>query len=301
MTNLEIEGFMAVVKTGSITRAAELLYVTQSALSRRIKTLEQELGYMLMNRQKGVRRIELTAEGQAFITVAEKWKLLWEEAQGISKLDQALSFNLATVDSVSTYIMPEIYRTFLLQNPEFSVSIRTLHSQESYGFVESGMVDLAFVSDDMYASGIETVPAFREPMLFVCGSNARYPDVVHPSELDPTHQIRVPWSPEYDMWHNYWFDRALRPRVLLDKMSFFEEFLFWSDNWAVLPASAAYQLRKRVGVSVRPMQDAPPDRIIYYLVGEQRKSEPIQRFLQCFNTQLARMEGVTSLLDVVNE
>ena len=58
MTNLEIEAFMAVVRTGSITRAAQFLYTTQSALSRRIKTLEQELGYTLMKRQKGMRSIE---------------------------------------------------------------------------------------------------------------------------------------------------------------------------------------------------------------------------------------------------
>lgn len=288
---------MAVVKTKSITRAAGLLYVTQSALSRRLKTLEQELGYLLVNRQKGGRTTTLTPEGQAFISVAEKWKLLWEEAQGIKELDPSLSFQLAALDSVSTYIMPGIYQSFLLQNPKCSVHIRTLHSQEAYGYVENGLVDLAFISDDMYVNGVETVPAFREPMVFICGKGARYAETVHPAQLDPTQQIRVPWSPEYDMWHNYWFDRALRPRVLLDKMSFFEEFLFWGNNWAVVPVSAAHQLQKRIGVVILPMQEAPPDRIIYYLVGAKRKSEPVRRFLHCFNQQICQMEGIASLLE----
>ena len=44
MTELEIEAFLAIVRTGSISAAAQKLYVTQPALSRRIHALEQELG-----------------------------------------------------------------------------------------------------------------------------------------------------------------------------------------------------------------------------------------------------------------
>ena len=44
MTEREIEAFLTIVRTGSISAAAEVLYVTQPALSRRIRALEQELG-----------------------------------------------------------------------------------------------------------------------------------------------------------------------------------------------------------------------------------------------------------------
>ena len=297
MTNLEIEAFMAVIRTGSITRAAQFLYTTQSALSRRIKTLEQELGYTLMKRQKGMRSIELTPEGQSFITVAEKWRLLWEEAREISRMERHLSLNLSAVDSVSTYIMPKVYEDFLLQNPEVSVSIRTLHSQEAYGCIESGVVDIAFISDDMYVSGVETVPAFRERMLFVCAADAHYPQTVHPSQMDPTRQIRFPWNPEYDQWHRCWFDSRLKPWVLLDKMSFFVEFLFRGENWAILPASAAYRLKAQTGLSVRPIQEGPPERLIYYLVADRPTGEPVKRFLECLDRRLRGMDGVASLLE----
>ena len=297
MTNLEIEAFMAVVRTGSITRAAQFLYTTQSALSRRIKTLEQELGYTLMKRQKGMRSIELTPEGQSFITVAEKWRLLWEEAREISRMERHLSLNLSAVDSVSTYIMPKVYEDFLLQNPEVSVSIRTLHSQEAYGCIESGVVDIAFISDDMYVSGVETGPAFRERMLFVCAADAHSPQTVHPSQMDPARQIRFPWNPEYDQWHRCWFDSRLKPWVLLDKMSFFEEFLFRGENWAILPASAACRLKAQTGLSVRPIQEGPPERLIYYLVADRPMGEPVKRFLECLDRRLRGMDGVASLLE----
>ena len=59
MTELEIDAFLNIVKYGSITKAAEILYISQPALSRRIKSLESELQYKLFIRQKGVRILRL--------------------------------------------------------------------------------------------------------------------------------------------------------------------------------------------------------------------------------------------------
>ena len=55
-----IEAFLAVVNTGSISRAAEYLYVSQSSISKWIQTLEEEIGSPLIVRHKGHRTIELT-------------------------------------------------------------------------------------------------------------------------------------------------------------------------------------------------------------------------------------------------
>ena len=67
------------------------------------------------------------------------------------------------------------------------------------GTKKSGLIDVAFVSDDIYASGVAMTPAFREPMLFVCNEHAEYPEVVHPSALNPSKQIKIPWNLEYDI------------------------------------------------------------------------------------------------------
>lgn len=281
MTNLEIEGFLTIVKEGSLSRAAKKLFVSQPALSRRMKALEDELGYTLVVRKKGIKNIELTEEGRAFIPVAKKWRLLWKEARDISRLDRSLILNIAAVDSVSTYILPKVYKKFLKEYPDINMSVRMLHSQEAYEYVESGMLDLAFISDDMYSPNVETIPAFTEQMLLICAENANYPRVVHPSMLDVTRQIRMPWNPEYDMWHNYWFDSRVRPRVFLDKMSLLEEFLFWQDNWAIVPASVAHNLESKGGIAVREIEDGPSDRIIYYLLGEDRKPGTVNAFLNC--------------------
>ena len=84
MTNSEIEAFLAVIHYGTLSAAAEHLFVTQPALSRRMKSLEEEIGYRLFQRRKGSREISLTREGEEFLAVAGKWKSLWEEIGAIS-------------------------------------------------------------------------------------------------------------------------------------------------------------------------------------------------------------------------
>lgn len=297
MTNLEVEAFLSIVKTGSITKAAESLFVTQPALSRRIKALEAELGYSLISRQKGVRKIKLTDEGRAFTAVAERWRLLWQEAKGISGLEKNDILNVASVDSVSTYVMSGLYRSFLLKNHRINLSIRTFHAYEAYGYVENGLIDVAFVSDDVYVSGAVMVPAFKESMLFVCSESAEYPEIVHPSELDPSKQIKIPWNLEYDAWHRQWFNDSVYPRVSLDKMSLLEEFLFWENNWAIVPASVAQKVCEKIGgITARKMADGPGDRIIYYLLSEYRKRRVINEFLACTKEYLSGIDCVVSLI-----
>ena len=62
MTSLEIQAFLTVQQTLSISRAAEQLYISQSSLSSRLQTLEQELGAPLFVRGRGRRELSLTAE-----------------------------------------------------------------------------------------------------------------------------------------------------------------------------------------------------------------------------------------------
>ncbi len=295
MTALEIDAFLTVVKTGSITTAAEQLYVTQPALSRRIATLENELGYILMERGKGIRTVKLTEKGKVFVAVARKWKILWSEAEGISKLDGKLNLSVTAIGSLLTYVFPSVFQRLLKSTEDLSLSIENHHSFEAYGLIESGLTDIAFISDAMYSKNVETIPAFREPMLFVAGKKMNLPVKIHPSKLDVSHEIKIPWNPQFDIWHDYWFGAFAKPRVMLDQMSMMEYFLDRQDNWAVVPVSVTEKIAKAVDVEVRKIKDAPPDRIIYYILGKQPK-ETVKPLLQLLDEEVKNIDGVTSYL-----
>lgn len=294
MTEQNIHIFLAVVRGGSISAAAQELFITQPAVSRHIRDLERELGYPLLRRGKGVRHVELTAQGERFIAVARRWSALWQETQALAGMDPEGQLNLSSVGSVSTYLLPPAFRSFRARSPGYSLSFHNYHSLEAYHYVDSGQVDLALISDDMYFRGVDTVPAFREPMVLLTPADAGYPQRLHPSQLDPRLEIRMPWNPEYDQWHDYWFRASAQPRVLLDQMTLLEDFFSWTNSWAIMPLSAARAISSRQNAVLHTLDEGPAPRIIYYLQRQAPKRAALQ-FLDCLKEALARYPEIDCL------
>ena len=90
-----------------------------------------------------------------------------------------------------------------------------------------GLADIALISDHMYHPQVETVPAFCSAMVLLTAPGQPWPETVHPSQLDPAKELRLPWNPEYDLWHPFWFSAAAVPWAVLDQMSLLEEFFSW--------------------------------------------------------------------------
>ena len=103
MTQQGIEVFLAVARLGSISAAAQALYITQPAVSRHLKSLEDALGCSLVVRGRGQRRVELT--DQDFVQVAEKWRLLWQETREGAGQDRAQTLRVASVGSLVSYLL----------------------------------------------------------------------------------------------------------------------------------------------------------------------------------------------------
>ena len=322
MTEREIEAFLTIVRTGSISAAAEVLYVTQPALSRRIRALEQELGYQLFIRKKGLRNVGLTAEGKAFISLAERWKTVWNESRALKDMDRSGVFHIGSVGSVGTYLMPMVLERFMEKNPDCSLNFHQCHSFEGYKYVEDGSLDLALVSDDMFSQEVLTVPAFKGKMVLAvsgqledssCQSedspgqpeaspgqlenSPRQPErMLSPSCLDPEKEIRLPWNPEYDTWHDYWFGLGVRPRVMLNQMSLMEYFLREKGCWVIAPEYIARMLKAGGGPDICGLQDGPAESVIYYLVKKGKYARYAVEFLEIMKQVLGDMDGLNMLI-----
>lgn len=287
MTNLEIEAFLAVVRLGSITAAAQAIFITQPALSRRLQTLEEELGYPLFRRRKGQRNIQLTEEGKAFVPVAERWRQLWRQSREIAGLSHRGKMTVAVIGSINTYLMPPVYRCFLRRFPGSSLAVTDQRSVAVYDLVASGQADLGLISDDRYVKQVDTVPLFKEKMVLVSGEDTVFPEDLRPDQLDPSRELRLPWNPEYNRWHDYWFGGA-QPHVYFDQMALLEDFIRDSDCWVLLPASIAGALLNRGGLRQFPLQQAPPDRIIYSVLGQKEENMLAGSFMTILKEILAQ-------------
>lgn len=261
-----MNAFLAIVEYGSLTAAAEALYLTQSALSSRLDNLEKEVGVRLIHRGKGVRRIELTDAGYNMIPIAKKWKDLYAETKGIAAQAERKLMNISAVHSIQAYLMGPVYKAFLKDNPHCDLHIFSMDSERTYQMIEKGQMEAGLISEYQYSKKIVAIPLFKEPMCFVCAKDSEYEGTIVPSELMPENEVYMKWHPDFIRWHTLWFGGRERPRIETDSMKLMEYFLTEQKTWMILPVSAVQKLKETVQIKTLPMKDGPGDRIIYLLL-----------------------------------
>ena len=296
MTETEIEAFLAVVNTGTISAASESLFITQPALSRRIYALEAQLGYKLFNRSKGVRTIELTLEGKAFIAIAKKWQALFAESKGLSDaLDYQHELNFGIIGSMCTYLTPSSFDKFIKKYPECHMNIHQYHSEECYDHLEDGSLHFAMVGHEKFSKTIATVPICRSSFKLI-SSRELSAEELHPSRLDVAKEIFVPWNSEFSIWHDYWFGNTARPRIWLDMVSLLEHFVTDKDAWSVVPAYIASHLVKQYKLKSYELEEAPTPMLLYALYPKGQIGEYAQKFLKVLKEELQGNEDLVLLL-----
>src|SRR5919201_823504 len=127
----QLEAFVAVAQLGSVTRAANALFVTQPALTARLNALERDVGASLLVRRRG--GVRLTEAGRAFLPYAERaLQAVAEGRQVLSELERGIVGHVAIGASpaVSTYALPSILKRFQQTHPDVQVAVRTGHSEE---------------------------------------------------------------------------------------------------------------------------------------------------------------------------
>ena len=139
--------FLKVVSCGSFSKAAEALSFTQYGISHAINSLENELGVMLLSRNRG--GVVLTADGRAVLPKIEKLcaahHSLMQTVEGLKDMDSGL-VKIATFSSVSAQWLPGILKSFgeIYPNIEFDVITSDFYEQVEE-WILKGTVDCGFL------------------------------------------------------------------------------------------------------------------------------------------------------------
>jgi len=269
----DIQAFLAVVSNQSLTKAAEILHLSQSAVSHRLKNLEQELDLILVQRRKGLKTITLTPAGEDFILVAEKWVHLLLETQSL-KSRTNLSLSIGAVDSVNTYLLPNIYQQIIHQHPTMRLHIYTQNSTDLYALVEQRTIDIAFVLHERIINNIEVSPFFAEPMVLIRLALPVHLSVpnIHPQQLNPRDELYHNWFPAYQIWHNKWWDPLQSTHIQVSNGPMVLPLLRTPQQWAIVPLSIAQATTATNKYTIQKLLDPPPDRICYKVIHKFAKS-----------------------------
>ncbi len=149
MVNLELyKVFYTVAKCGSLTKAAQELYISQPAVSQAIKQLEGQLGTSLFNRtHKGM---ELSAVGGKLIysQVEEALTLLSEAEKKLTELKTVATgkIRIGATDSIFSHVIADKLAEFNEKYPSVKLELKSSTSPYTLSQLKEGKCDIAFIN-----------------------------------------------------------------------------------------------------------------------------------------------------------
>lgn len=164
--------FNAVVKTGSFSKAAKYLFMTQSAISQAIKQLETSINMILFKRtSKGV---ELTDAGNILYKYTSSAMELLET--GLLRLESLKSLDagelkIGASDTISTYFLLPRLEMFHKLYPNIKIKIINRVTNESIDLLKNGKIDIAFGNLPIESDNIEIVKCMTVHDTFVVGTD----------------------------------------------------------------------------------------------------------------------------------
>ncbi len=133
-------------ETHNITKTANQLYVSQSTISKRIFSLEQELGITLLVRTQ--RGIQFTPEGEKVLSyalqAADSLKTMREELAAEKGIISG-TLNLGVTNNYALFCLTDMIAPFLRAYPEVTTNVITDHSRHIHSRLESGNLDVGIV------------------------------------------------------------------------------------------------------------------------------------------------------------
>jgi DNA-binding transcriptional LysR family regulator len=163
----QLEAFVEAARRGNVSRAAEALFLTQPALSARLKGLESTLGVELLVRTR--RGVRLSEAGKEFLPFAQRaLDAVSEGRQLVAELSRGSAGRLAigAAPAVSTYVLPGMLARFRAAMPNAQLIVRTGHSEEVLEMVLRGQVDLGLVRELRHPEIVEA-PLYEDELVLV--------------------------------------------------------------------------------------------------------------------------------------
>lgn len=300
MNFFQIETFLTIVNTKSLSRAAELLFVTQPTVSQRLKALEDEMGIVMLDRRKGLRAIELTPKGEQFVPIAMRWMEVWQEILLLKASNEKLPLSLGCEGDLQAFLLAPLFQKIAgdQENTLFDLSVSAASAAEIYQKVASGALDIGLSFESLNMKNVLVEPVFSEPHYIlrmpVSGEPRR--TAYHPSELDSRDELQFDCSPGYRLWHDRWFASSQNPREKIVDPSSLPAHTTRPEDWSVVPASLVRAFTSFSQVTGYEILSPPPPRICY-LVTQKTPRESRIKSIQLFNDFLMQYIGSLDYLE----
>lgn len=170
MDTQSLQAFLAVAETRSFSRAAEVLYLTQPAVSKRIATLEGQVGARLFDRIG--RQTTLTEAGLLLLPQARRILQAMEDSRrALANLSGQIGgrLTLATSHHIGLHRLPPLLKRYTQRHPDVELDLHFLDSELAYQGVLDGSLEMAVVTlSPSPHTQLKVQPVWTDRLCFVC-------------------------------------------------------------------------------------------------------------------------------------
>lgn len=221
--------FLEVHRTRHFGQAADNLFVTQSAVSARIKLLEETLGVPLFTRTRS--NIQLTPMGQRFLRYAESLVTTWNRARQdvAAEREDAVLLAVGGVPSLWDIVLQAWLDWVYVGFPDAHVNAEVTGSDVILRRLLDGTLDLGFFFEAPQVGGLQAVPIMSVPLILVCSRPG-----VSVSEALGKDYVLVDWGTSFGLAHAQHYPDLPLPRLRMGLGRLARDFLLTQGGAAYL-------------------------------------------------------------------
>lgn len=178
-----VEAFYWVATLGSVSRAAQKQFITQSAMSSRIVALEEELGVLLFDRRQ--KTVHLTLAGERFLMFAERFLSLQREVKselGAAPTEQTL--RIGAIESVLHSWLTDWLRNIRLEHPSLALEITVETTPLLLEQVRRGTLDMVLAALPAQGEGLRSRALESLPMCLAGNATLHRKRRYRPADFD---------------------------------------------------------------------------------------------------------------------
>lgn len=258
----DLQLFLNIVETGSLTRGAEYSSISLQAASERIKKLEQHYQVNLFIRHSG--GVKLTFAGQVF---AEHAQAILQQGQQLSRAmavfseGQHSNISLWCNSSAQSEYLPTLLPMFLLKHPTISIELHEAESSEIIQALEQGRAQLGLVSSFSQTEYLQTQDFVHDPLVLICPATHQFTRQ-HPLNLPAVFsESMIGLSTHHSLQRSIDIQaRALGIhidyRLRLPNFTAIAEVVAAGAGVAIMPARAASRLKESHALALLPLSGA---------------------------------------------
>ena len=239
----QLEVIRAIAETGSFTAAGEKLHVSQSAISRQVLLLEEELGEPVFHRVG--RRVRITPAGDSLLQLSHRvFQDLQDTIAGISDRQESLKGTLRLVGgmTVCLYVFPTLLTEIRRVHPQLDLKISAGSTERCVAQLRAGTAELGMLTLPIDVPDLVSVPVLQEELLLV--GDAKHP-LARKRKIAPADLAHMPFV---------LFETGSNTRRVVDEFFVTEhiepQIVMETENVEILKA----MVKAGLGITISPYQ-----------------------------------------------